>query len=149
DSDLAGMLNGQNLAAIGNPTDGWELISFSNVEETDPGFREWTVSGLLRGRKHTATREHPAETLFVLLDRNVLHFQQANLTDLGRTLTLRATTVGETVSTSTTSEFVLTGQTQVEFPVGYLMAERDGNDVTVSWQGAGRIGAGVQVAHGV
>lgn len=149
DSDLDGMLNGQNLAAVGNPEDGWELINFANVEETDPDFREWTVSGLLRGRKHTATREHPSATLFVLLDRNVLHFQQANLTDIGRTLTLRATTVGETVSSATTTEMQFTGQTQVEFPVGYLTEERDVDNVTVSWQGAGRIGAGAQVAHGV
>lgn len=152
DSDLEGMLNGVNLAAIGTPEDGWELINFSSVTETDPEEQEWTISGLLRGRKHTQTREHAVGSgdppLFVLLNRNVLWFQTANLTDIGRTLTFRATSIGETTSVVTV-DMDYEGRTQIEFPVGYLMAELDGSDMAASWQGAGRLGGGAQVAHGV
>lgn len=153
DTDLEGMLNGLNLAAIGNAQDGWELINFASVTETDPEEQEWTISSLLRGRKHTQTREHVPDSVspvfFVLLNRSTLFFQTANLTDVGRTLTFRSTTSGEAVDSAYSVDMEFTGYPQVEFPVGYLSAQLDGSDMAVSWQGAGRIGGGAQVAHGL
>lgn len=147
DSDLAGMLNGANLAAIGSVEYGWELINFADVAELDPQDRIWSIENMLRGRKHTQTQAHLTGALFVLLDRGLLGFEPLSLTDLGRELTFRATTSGDTTSTVNT-DLTFEGHTQVEYPVSYLAAERDGDDVIVTWQGTPRLGSGSSVAHG-
>jgi hypothetical protein len=148
DSTLAGMLNRENLAAIGSPEDGWELINFADVAESDPETQEWTVSNLLRGRKGTQTKSHPAGAQFVLLDRNVLAFEPASVTDIGRTLTFRATSLGEATDTGTVVSMVYAGRCQIERKPAYLQVERDGNDLKVSFQGVGRLGGGATAIHG-
>lgn len=146
-STLAGMLNGANLAAIGNHDDGWELINFAQVEEVTDG--QWQVGRLLRGRKHTATRAHVAGDLFVLLNRSLLALEPASMSDIGRTLTFRATSLGEAAGVTPSAQVVFAGRIQQEYPVGYIEAERDGANIVVTWQGAHRLGAGMSVADGL
>lgn len=147
ESDLAGMMNGANLAAIGNHEDGWELVNFANAQQDSNG--EWLISHLLRGRKHTATRSHPEDTLFVLLDRALLGLEPASIADIGRTMTFRATTFGQPVDTGTVVELDFAGATQIEYPPAYVYAVRDGSDIDVTWQAVHRIGSGVATAHGI
>jgi hypothetical protein len=148
DSTLAGMMNRANLAAIGSPALGWELVNFAEAEETDPDVQEWTLSNLLRGRRGSGSRAHSVGAQFVLLDRSVLAFEAASVTDIGRTLTFRATSLGEATDTGTVVDMEYEGQVQVEREAAYLTAERDGTDIDVSFQGVGRLGGGATAIHG-
>lgn len=139
-TDLAGLLNRQNLAIIGN-----ELMQFASVNEISPGT--WELSYLLRGRKGSLPQLHAIGSRFVLLDRGVLAFVPASTADIGRTLTFRATSFGSRTDTGTVTGMVYSGESQTEFRPGYVAARRDGTDAIVSWQGVGRIGGGSSVAH--
>lgn len=146
DTDLAGMQNRKNLAAIGSPSLGWELVNFANVEETTAD--EWLISYLLRGRKDTETRLHNAGEYIVMLDRSILGFVPSAVTDLNRTLTFRATSLGAPVETGTVVSMFYTGKSQTERHVGYLSGRFDGDNLIIEWQGVARLGGGGSVAHG-
>jgi hypothetical protein len=139
ETDLEGLLNGENLAIIGD-----ELVQFAGADEVSEGI--WELSYFLRGRKDTETAAHAPGERFVMLDQ--LSAIPASVTDLGRTLTFRATTWGAAVDTGTVVSMTYTGKTQTERRPGYVMARREGDDAVVSWQGVGRLGAGANVAHG-
>jgi hypothetical protein len=147
DATLTGLLNRENLAAVGTLEDGFELINFGDAEETTEG--EWTIGHLLRGRKDTKPRAHAPGERFVLLERGFISFQVGSITDIGRTLTFRATSFGTSPETGTVVSLVFRGNTQVERRVGYLSARRvDANNMLVTWQGVGRLGGGAAVAQG-
>lgn len=139
-TDLAGMFNRTNLAVIGN-----EIVQFANAVETTDGV--WELSYFLRGRKGTATELHTANSRFVMLDN--LSPIPATLSDLNRTLTFRATSLGATTDTATVKSIGYVGNCQRERAPGYLEAHRTGSNIEVSWQGVGRLGGGVNTAHGV
>src|SRR5690606_13556115 len=103
-TDLEGLLNRRNLAIIGD-----ELIQFANADETSEG--KWELSYFLRGRKATVTAEHEADSRFVLLDNSV-PFVPASLTDIGRTITFRATSFGTTQDTGTVVSMTFDGNSQ-------------------------------------
>lgn len=147
DTDLAGMQRRDNFAAIGGPDVGWELVNFADVEESTAN--QWTLGHWLRGRRDTQTRAHLAGERFVLLERGYISFQVGSITDIGRSLTFRATSFGAAPETGTVVTLLFEGRTQVERRVGYLAAHRDGTDMVVSWQGVGRLGGGGSVAHGI
>ena len=69
-TDLPGVLNGGNVAAIGAGDSGpWEIIQFANAEMVAPN--EWVLSMLLRGQAGTdgvVPDVWPAGSFFVLLD---------------------------------------------------------------------------------
>lgn len=138
---LAGMLNRENLVIIGD-----EIIQFAEADEVYEGV--WDLSYLLRGRKGTTTAAHIVGERFVFLDRDSLTMVPANLVDVGRTLTFRATSFGTNPENGTVKSMTYAGRAQIEREVGYLEAHRDGTDAVVTWQGVGRLGAGAQVAHG-
>lgn len=140
-TDLAGMLNGANLAIVGN-----ELIQFGTADETTEGH--WELTNLLRGRKGTQTQQHEVGERFVLLTRSSLGMIPASIADISRTFTFRATSFGDTVDNATITTMTYAGISQTEREVGYLQARRDGTDAVVSWQGIGRLGGGAQVAQG-
>lgn len=141
ETDLVGMFNGNNLAIVGD-----ELIQFANADETSEG--RWEFSYLLRGRRGTSTEAHSIGDRFVLLQRSNLIVVPANLTDIGRTITFRATSFGASIEDATVVSITYTGQSQTEREASYLMAGRDGDTLTVTWIGVGRLGAGAQSAHG-
>jgi hypothetical protein len=147
DTNLGGMMNRENLAAIGTLADGWELINFSQTEEESEGL--WSIGSLLRGRKGSGSRAHIAGEKFVMLDRGFISFQVGSVTDIGRTLTFRATSFGTSTDVGTVVSLVFAGRSQIERQVGYLAARRTtGSNVEVTWQGVGRLGGGGAVAHG-
>lgn len=147
DATLEAMMNRTNLAAIGNPTDGWELVCFGSAEEISQGV--WELSHFLRGRKATATRAHVAGEQFVLLDRELVPFIAADASDYQQELTFRATSIGLPSATATVQTILLQSKVQVERAVDHLEAEQVGDDLTLSWVGVGRIGGGVAgAAHG-
>lgn len=138
-SDLRGMMNRQNLALIGN-----ELINFADADEVEAGV--WEIGHLLRGRKGSDIAAHSAGTRFVMLDRSQLWFIDAEVFELGRTLTFRATSFG--TSNAQTQSAAFTGRTQIERAPAYLRARRSGGNLIITWQGVGRLGGGSQVRQG-
>jgi hypothetical protein len=141
-TDLTGLLNRANLAIMGE-----EIVQFAGADALDDEGL-WELSYFLRGRKGTATAAHAIGTPFVLLERSALTLIPASLTDLGRTLTFRATSVGTSPADGTVVSMLFAGRTQIEREPGYVMARRDGTDAIVSWQGVARLGSGANVAHG-
>lgn len=139
DTDLAGMFSGVNLAIVGD-----ELIQFADANEISQGL--WEFSYLLRGRKGSATAHHAIGSRFVILES--LTGIPASVTDIGRTMTFRATSYGMPVDTATIRSIVYAGRCQIEREVAYLEARRDGVNAIVTWQGVGRLGAGGSVAQG-
>lgn len=139
DSDLEGMMNRRNFAIVGD-----EILQFAGADEVEEGI--WELSFFLRGRKGTATASHAPGTRFVMLED--LTAVPASVTDLGRTLTFRATSFGAATDTGTVVSMVYSGRSQIEREVGYLAARRDGADAIVSWAGVGRLGASGSAAQG-
>ena len=137
---LTQMMNRSNLAIIGN-----ELVNFGSVNEISPGV--WEISYFLRGRKGSEISAHLAGERFVLLDRPRLYFIDAELYQLNRQLTFRATSFGNTTTTATQT-VSFTGQSQTERAPEYLTAYRVGGNVVISWQGVGKLGGGVNVGMG-
>ncbi|MEO1748377.1 MAG: glycoside hydrolase TIM-barrel-like domain-containing protein, partial [Pseudomonadota bacterium] len=85
------VLGGNNLAAIEKAT-GWEIISFANAEEVEPGV--WLLRKLLRGLGGTEdliAESAPSGARFVLLDSAVLP-AGLRAEEVGREVSLR---VGE------------------------------------------------------
>jgi hypothetical protein len=136
---LAGMMSRANLALIGN-----ELVNFGAAEEVEP--QVWQLSDWLRGRKGSPIASHPAGTRVVMMERQFIFFIDAELFELNSTLTFRTTTFGSDQSYVQSATF--TGQSQTERTPGYLRAVRSGGNLLVTWQGAGRLGGGVQVGMG-
>lgn len=141
-TDLTGLLSRKNLAIVGD-----EVIQFQDVDEVSPGV--WALSTLLRGRNETEPAAHATAERFIVLVRTVVAFIPAQLSDLGKTLTFRATSIGETVDTATTVSITFHGETQTERAPGYLSARRAGADLVVTWRGVGRLSSGWTAAQGV
>ncbi len=142
DTDLTGLFNKANMAIVGN-----EVIQFRDAQQDSNG--DWNLSYFLRGRKGTDATAHGVGERFVLLDRNTINFIPAQLIYLGRPVTLRVTSLNGSVDNVTTVTFTYTGQSQVEYAPAYVQAHRSGTNVVVTWQGVGKLGAGVHVAMGV
>lgn len=137
---MAEMMNRSNLAIVGD-----ELVNFSIVEQIGP--KTWELRGLLRGRKGSGAVAHSLGERFVLLDVNDLTFVPAELFELNRTLTFRATSFGAEPGTDTTS-ITYVGRSQQERQAAYVHARRRGGNIDVSWQGVGRLGGGASVGMG-
>lgn len=137
---LTEMLNRRNLCIVGD-----ELINFSEVEQI--GETSWELRGLLRGRKGSEVVTHPAGTRFVMLDIAGLDFVEAELFELGRSLTFRVTSVGADAP-SETKTMLFTGRSQRERQPAYLHTRREGANLVATWQGVGRLGGGASVGMG-
>lgn len=142
-ANQAQMQNGSNLAMIGS-----EMIQFGDVAETTTQGT-WQVNYFFRGRKGTETAAHSAGERFVMLQREYIAYIPMQLSYVGRSLTVRATSLSGTASDITTTTFVYTGQSQTERPVAYLSARRDAGNALITWQGVGKLGAGASVAMGL
>lgn len=137
---LTEMLNRSNLAIIGD-----EIINFAEVEQLDE--RTWRLSYFLRGRKGTVATTHTAGERFVLLDLARLDFIPMEAFDLGRTITVRGTSIGRE-GPDQTQTLVFAGRSQVERQPAYLEARRDGANLIATWRGVGRTGGGMNVGMG-
>jgi len=133
-------LNRANLAIVGG-----ELVSFADAVQV--GERDWELTGLLRGRKGSAIpASHAAGTRFVLLDGRQ-ELVPAQLFELGRPLTFRATSFGADVPGDPVT-VTYTGQSQVERRPAYVTPIRFGGNLLVTWQGVGRLGGGASIGMG-
>lgn len=139
-TDLAGMLNGRNLAVVGN-----EFLQFADAVEVSDGV--WELGYLIRGRKGTDTEAHAISERFVML--NGALFVPSQYAWRGQTITLRATSLGTTTDEATIKTFTFDVKNQVERKVGNLRAHKSGSDLVVQWQKVGRLGAGANADTGL
>lgn len=138
------MQNRMNMAIVDD-----EIINFSGVEQVDE--TTWKLTGLLRGRKGThfmmPTAGHRIGVRFVMLDRRLLTWVDMERFDYAKYLTFRATSYGVApVGVGQTNRFDCNAQ--IERAVDYLTAERQGNELRVTWKGNGKLGGGVNVGMG-
>lgn len=148
DTDISGMLDRVNLAAIGSPEVGWELINFADADELDATTQTWRLETLLRGRKATIPRQHEVTEQFVLLDRAQLWSVPAAVADIDTTLTFRATSIGMPVDTGTLVDMAYVGHVQRERAIAFLEVAPGDTSALVSWIGTGRLGGDTSAAHG-
>lgn len=135
------LLNNVNRCMIGD-----EIMQFGEVDQDSE--HSFSLSTLIRGRKQTVASAHAIGERFVALDRRYISYVPCQLAWLGKTLTLRATSYGNSVDDATVLDFVFQGKSQVEMQPQYLTATPDGTNLDVTWQGVGRIGGGAQIAMG-
>jgi len=138
-TDMDGLLHEANAAALLYPDNTVEVIQFLTATET--AEREYTLSGLLRGRMNTAVGVHTAGATFVLLN-DAVRFVSLRNEDSGTTLTMRAVsngTVAETNLTTTVPLGVL--QSLKEWEPIVVRATTGTDIVDVTWAGRGRLGS--------
>ncbi len=86
----AALLDGANVAVIGDDDTGWEVVQFQNAGLT--GERTYELTGFVRGQAGSEPEMlplRPAGSHFVLLDQAVRQLD-VSVNDLGRTLAYRA-----------------------------------------------------------
>lgn len=104
----------------------WELMQYRDATEVSPGV--WELSRLMRGRKYTEGAEHPAGSVFVLLDAAVLR-TDAQIGWIGTDLTHRAVSNGLSPETADEQTVEYRGNSSREWPVGVVVLNHDDPDV--------------------
>jgi len=137
------VLNGRNVAAIGNEADGFEVIQFRAAELIGDGL--WRVSGLLRGQGGTsdlAARGHAGGARFVLINAAtpLLDLDPAEI-GLARTLRAGPLAIAYDPDRFTTQDFTVAGRWRMPFAPAQLRGRHDAaGDVALSWIRQTRIG---------
>lgn len=131
------VLNGANVAAIGTPDGGYEILQFSRAEMIGPGL--WRLSGLLRGQAGTAdvaAEGHAEGAGFVLLDGAVRSLEVSEA-EAELALTLRCGAAGAVFDPDRFVDVPLmpARRALMCLPPAHLAARRDeaNGDVTVRW----------------
>lgn len=141
DASLPDLLNNVNRCIVGD-----EIMQFGAVDQDSE--HSFELSTLIRGRKQTAAIAHSIGERFVALDRRYISYIPCQLSWLGKTLTIRATSFGLSTDEGVVTSFVYQARSQIEFQPQYLAAVYDGTNLDVTWQGVGRLGGGAQIAMG-
>jgi hypothetical protein len=136
------VLNGANIAAIGSPELGWELVQFANAALV--GTDLWQLDTLLRGQGGTGDRAaagHPAGARFVLIDAAVPSLAVTEA-ESALALTVRAGPAGEAYDPDRFSDVALpTGRRGLLcLPPVRPRARRGESGVRLSWIRQTRIG---------
>lgn len=144
-TDMDGLLREANSAAILYADGTAEIVQFQNAVETAP--REYTLSGLLRGRLDTTPGAHNAGARFVLLN-DAIRFVPLRNDDVGATLTFRAMSAG-TVAENNDSVALTLGsfKSLAEWEPAMVRATTGTNEVSVTWAGRGRLGSSRMPVH--
>lgn len=103
----------------------WEIMQFRDAELLSP--KTYRLSHLMRGRKNSETGEHPAGSMFVLLDNAVLR-EAAQSTWIGTNLLHRAVSNGLSPETAQMQSNYYIGNSQREWPVAELDLSRPDAD---------------------
>ena len=132
------LLGERNSMAILYPDGTAEIVQFQNAVEV--AEREYELAYLLRGRLDTVRGDHATGARVVFLDGRV-PFVPLQQTDLGRTLTLRAISLGTNPDAYEPFAFDFdTAHSSMEWPVAHLDVEADGDDYHITWRPRHRFG---------
>lgn len=144
-TDMTGLLREANAAALVYPDNTVEVIQFLTATET--AEREYTLSGLLRGRMNTTPGAHAAGAWFVLLN-DAVRFVPLRNDDSGTSPTFRAVSAG-TVAETNLPSVVNIGvlQSLKEWEPTTVRAVTGTGEVSVTWAGRGRLGSSRMPVH--
>jgi hypothetical protein len=115
----------------------YEVMQYRDA--VDEGDDIFALTVLHRGRLNSGASSHAAGARFVLLSS--AHHIPAQSAWIGRPLTHRPVSLGESpeLADAQTSAFI--GRSQIEWPVAYLTLARDGSDnISASWTPRHRFG---------
>jgi len=129
----ADVLNGNNAALLGD-----EIIQFMTA--TLVGTNEYTLSGLLRGRRGTewATSMHESGERFILLSSSTVQSETMSLSDIGQEITYQ---YGYASTDGTTETFTATGIGYKPYSPCHVKGTRDSSgNLTITWIRRTRIG---------
>jgi hypothetical protein len=117
---------------------GQELLQFQTA--TYLGDRVYRLSGLIRGRKSTPYVEQPVGSGFALLDS--LYFVPMSRSVAGRTLTMRASSLGTALADGVVSTFsVPRFRSITEWAPTNVRGQRDGSsNLAIAWSPRARLG---------
>jgi hypothetical protein len=135
----AGLLSGLNAAAIG-AQGRWEIIQFRTAVQGSPSSN-WTLSGLLRGRRGTEQFIGTAQAgdSFVLLDAAIARVPQ-QISGIGITRLHKGVLVGQSIADVDAQTFTGTGVALKPFYVVGVEGARSGGDLTITFIRRGRLG---------
>lgn len=144
-TDMTGLLREANAAALVYPDNTVEVIQFLTATET--AEREYTLSGLLRGRMNTTPGAHAVGAWFVLLN-DAVRFVPLRNDDSGTSPTFRAVSAG-TVAETNLPSVVNIGvlQSLKEWEPTTVRAVTGAGEVAVTWAGRGRLGSSRMPVH--
>lgn len=122
------ILNSQavNAALIGN-----EIVQYRTATLVSAGF--YKLTGLLRGRRSTATTGHAIGDRFVALSADGVRFVRVDSGDLGKTRYYRAVSNGQRLSAAVSQPITLAGAGLETFAPVDLRADRATTDTVLTW----------------
>jgi hypothetical protein len=122
-----------NVAAIGI-NGRWEIVRFRNAALVATGV--YQLSGFLRGKLGTewATGLHELNDPFVLLSPTTVRHIEHSLGDIGLSRFYKAVTLGKSPVGVTPTTFTDTGVALKPYAPIDARAERDGDDITLTWR---------------
>lgn len=135
----AQLLQGANAIALGNPTDGYELLQFKTA--TIVTGNKWRLSQLVRGRRGTEAQmsTHAAYETMVLLDENTLRRIAITDPSIGIENHYKAVTFGQLATNASTQALTNTAASLKPYSPVNGRGSGFGGDVTITWTRRGRI----------
>jgi hypothetical protein len=142
----AAVLNGANLAAVDD-----EIIQFQRATLVSGSL--WRLSGLLRGRRGSRIRSHPAGARFLLLNDAAVQHVYAAPAEIGLIRKWKAVTFGGSYASAPVSLFAATGEPRMCLsPVLVGGGVNGDGDFIINWVRRSRLDAawrdGVDAALG-
>lgn len=135
--ELSSITDAQLFQQMNGAIVGQEIIQFRSAVLVDAG--EYRLEGLVRGRKNTQVLAHDVDENFALLED--AYFLPLNRSDIGKTITIRAVTLGTANSDAPTQSFVFSPPKSVtEWPVTNVRADRTGSGIQFNWSPRARMG---------
>jgi hypothetical protein len=130
------VLNGSNAAAVGNQTDGWEIMQFTDADLVSSDGSYDLGGRMLRGRRGTdwMTGSHDADDQFVLLESGRLVRVNMDANDIGTEFLYKAVTLGKLLDTAGVVAFTNNAVGLECYSGVHVEGSRDGsNNLTVTW----------------
>lgn len=143
-ANLDQVVSNANRCAIGD-----ELLQYTSATLVGQpnGQYEYVLSGLVRGRYNTEPMYWPSGTRFVLLDESVV-FVRAQQWMVGQDIEYKPVTFGSNVDETVATAYLYDDpQSQTEWPVRDVRAERISGTVQVAWIGRARLGMDTAPYH--
>lgn len=134
--DRLAFLNGANLAALGTPADGFELLQFETATLVGPD--RYRLSGLIRGKFGTEdalSRPVPPNALFILFDDALVRLPLER-DQLGANISFRVTPAGSDIGSPARSDLThaATGRALRPLAPVHVRARRAANgDIALTW----------------
>lgn len=131
-ASLLSVLAGTNTAAIGKEGEGWEIISFADVQDNNDGT--YTLSTLLRGRRGTEKKTSATKNTFVLLLTNAIAFVEISSEDAGVQRGYKVCTIGKSLEKTTTRKWSSNGDSIKPWNPVFIRGTRNSSgDITITW----------------